>query len=55
MAQSRIKAINRLPMLEEIISDPTLAFQFSDPEPIPTPILQMDEACFSYTKDDGMS
>ena len=38
-----------------IYQDPSLCFHFADPEPLPTPILQLDEACFSYTADDGIS
>ncbi|CAD7961305.1 unnamed protein product [Amoebophrya sp. A120] len=48
MVQSRIKALNRLPLLDEILEDPSLSFMFGEPEPVPTPILQMDEACFQY-------
>ncbi len=35
-------------MLDEIMSDPTLSFQFADPEPLPTPILQLDGVKYSY-------
>ncbi|CAD7961403.1 unnamed protein product [Amoebophrya sp. A25] len=55
MVQSRIKALNRLPNLDEILEDPTLSFNFSEPESLPTPILQMDDACFAYETDDGVS
>lgn len=48
LVQSRIKARDRLPMLETMTSDPSLCFQFYDPEPIPTPILQADGAYFKY-------
>lgn len=53
MVQSRIKALNRLPNLDEILEDPTLSFMFGEPEPLPTPILQMDDACFQYESGDG--
>lgn len=55
MVQSRIKALNRLPLLDEILADPTLCFQFPDPEALPTPILQLDEASFEYGTSDGLT
>jgi len=55
MVQSRIKAINRLPLLDDILSDPTLSFHFEDPEPLPAPMLLMDEANFEYDTSDGIT
>lgn len=55
IAQSRIKAINKLPMLEEVLTDPSLCFDFAEPESLPAPMLQMDEAHFEYEASDGVS
>ena len=54
LVQSRIKALNRLPNLEEILDDPSLCFQFSEPEELPHPMLQIDCADFKYESDDGI-
>ena len=53
MVQSRIKALAKLPMLEELTQDPTLHFQFSEAEPLPTPICQLNEVSFKYPKQQG--
>jgi ATP-binding cassette subfamily F protein 3 len=34
LVQSRLKAINRLGLLEEVVNDPTFAFEFPSPEPL---------------------
>ena len=54
LVQSRIKAIQRLPLLEEIAKDPALVFEFKDPEPLPSPILRLDEIKFAYPPRQGM-
>jgi ATP-binding cassette subfamily F protein 3 len=48
LVQSRIKALNRLPRLEEIAKDPSLVFEFKEPEQLPFPILRLDEISFAY-------
>jgi ATP-binding cassette subfamily F protein 3 len=48
LVQSRIKSLQKLPMLEAIASDPTLQFEFKEPEPIPAPVLKADEVGFKY-------
>ncbi|XP_055388463.1 uncharacterized protein LOC129617043 [Condylostylus longicornis] len=48
LVQSRIKALEKLPNLEAVSQDPALSFKFSVPEELPTPVLQLDEAWFSY-------
>eukprot|EP00398_MALV-I-01_sp_L67-1_P000107 gene107-750_t len=53
MVQSRIKALAKLPMLEELTQDPTLHFQFDNVEPLPTPICQLNEISFKYPKQQG--
>lgn len=46
--QSRIKALEKLPNLEAVTQDPALTFTFGKPEDLPTPILQLDGAWFTY-------
>lgn len=55
MVQSRIKAMNRLPLLDDILNDPSLCFMFGEPEQLPTPMMQLDEATFEYStvSEDG--
>jgi len=48
LVQSRIKMLEKMPMLETMSADPTLQFNFYEPEPLPTPILQSDGAYFQY-------
>jgi ATP-binding cassette subfamily F protein 3 len=55
LVQSRIKALNRLPRLEEITKDPNLVFQFKEPDQLPYPILKLDEVVFKYTPQGGFS
>lgn len=44
MVQSRIKAINRIEVVDEVMNDPTCIFMFPNPEKISPPILRLDEA-----------
>ena len=53
LVQSRIKALQRLPLLEEIVKDPALIFEFKEPEPLPSPILKLDHVTFSYPARSG--
>jgi len=48
MVQSRIKSLEKMEVVEEVLSDPTLTIQFSDPETLTPPILQFQDASFSY-------
>jgi len=50
-AQSRIKAINRIELVDEVMSDPTCVFIFPNPEQISPPILRLDEATCGWSKD----
>jgi ATP-binding cassette subfamily F protein 3 len=55
LVQSRIKALNRLPRLEEITKDPNLVFQFKEPDQLPFPILRLDEISFKYGSQGGFT
>ncbi|EZG56103.1 putative ABC transporter [Gregarina niphandrodes] len=50
LVQSRIKQLQKLPMLESITDDPQLQFKFMTPAELPTPILIMQGVNFSYAK-----
>ena len=49
LVQSRIKAINRMDIIEEVIYDPTCVFIFPNPEKISPPMLRLDEANIGYS------
>ena len=51
LVQSRIKAINRIDLVEEIMQDPTCVFIFPNPEFMSPPILRLDEAKIGWTAD----
>lgn len=50
-AQSRIKKLERMPILEAPESEYVVHFQFPEVEKISPPIVQMTEVSFGYTKD----
>ncbi|OQE21151.1 hypothetical protein PENSTE_c012G10058 [Penicillium steckii] len=50
-AQSRIKKLERMPVLEAPESEYTVHFQFPEVEKLSPPIVQMSDVCFGYTKE----
>ncbi len=48
LVQSRLKAMERMHTLEEIIEDPKWRFQFPEPEPLGRPVLQVVDVGFGY-------
>ncbi|CDJ37008.1 ATP-binding cassette sub-family F member 1, putative [Eimeria tenella] len=50
LVQSRIKALKRLPMLEQVAEDPSLRFKLKEPEPLSPPLLQLVDVTFKYKK-----
>ncbi|KAA8649217.1 putative AAA family ATPase GCN20 [Aspergillus tanneri] len=50
-AQSRIKKLEKMPVLEPPESDYVVHFKFPDVEKLSPPIVQMSEVAFGYTKD----
>ncbi|GIC91303.1 putative AAA family ATPase GCN20 [Aspergillus udagawae] len=50
-AQSRIKKLERMPILEPPESDYVVHFKFPDVEKLSPPIVQMSEVTFGYSKD----
>lgn len=51
MAQSRIKKLERMDFVAEIISDPTVCMSFKEPDQLPPPILQFEDVTFGYSED----
>ena len=51
LVQSRIKAINRIQLVDEVMQDPTCVFMFPNPEKISPPILRLDEAKVGWTPE----
>ncbi|KAJ5907952.1 ABC transporter ATP-binding protein [Penicillium taxi] len=50
-AQSRIKKLERMPVLEAPEAEYVVHFQFPEVEKLSPPIVQMSEVCFGYTKE----
>lgn len=50
-AQSRIKILEKLPILEAPEAEKAVTFKFADPDALSAPILQMDNVKFGYTPD----
>lgn len=50
-AQSRIKKLEKMPVLEAPESEYTVHFQFPEVEKLSPPIVQMTDVTFGYTKD----
>ncbi|PFH36268.1 ATP-binding cassette sub-family F member 1 [Besnoitia besnoiti] len=48
LVQSRIKLLSKLPMLDMVAEDPSLHFNFKEPETCAPPLLQAEEVWFSY-------
>jgi len=47
-AQSRIKALEKMPMIDSVIEDAATTFQFPEPAPLPPPILALDRVAAGY-------
>lgn len=50
-AQSRIKKLEKLPILEPPEEDKTITFRFPDPEKLSPPIIQLKDCSFGYTPE----
>jgi ATP-binding cassette subfamily F protein 3 len=51
LVQSRIKALNKMEIVEEILEDPTVIFVFPTPEKLNPPILRLENVDLGYSKD----
>jgi ATP-binding cassette subfamily F protein 3 len=47
-AQSRIRALEKLPVIESVIEEAATRFQFPEPKPLPPPILSLDHVSVGY-------
>jgi ATP-binding cassette subfamily F protein 3 len=51
MVQSRIKMLERMPVLQPVIREVDVTFAFPKCDVLSNPVLQLDEVCFQYSKD----
>ena len=47
-AQARIKALEKLPVIDSVVEDTPTRFEFPEPEPLPPPMLTMDRVTIGY-------
>ena len=47
-AQSRLKMLEKMPVLDEVAREPDVVFDFPTPEPPPPPLITMDRASVGY-------
>lgn len=48
LVQSRIKAMQKMELVEEVIEDPTCVFIFPSPDKLRPPLLKIEDGYFSY-------
>lgn len=51
LVQSRLKTLEKMERVQEVLDDPSLVLQFPDPDPVPLPHLQFKDVTFGYTPD----
>ena len=51
LAQSKIKQLNKMEIIDEISEDPTCVFIFPNPEKLGPPLLRLNEAVIGYHID----
>jgi len=51
LAQSKIKELAKMEIVEEIIEDPACVFKFPAAEPLDPPLLKIEDGKFGYTSD----
>lgn len=51
MVQSRIKSLQKMDRVDDVITDPTCVFNFPTPEKLGSPMLRLDEATICYNSD----
>lgn len=49
MVQSRIKMVAKMDVVEDVIEDPTIIFNFPNPEKMQSPMMKLDEAIIGYS------
>lgn len=50
LVQSRIKALNKMDIIDQVAEDPTCVFIFPNPEPLNPPLLKLDGVDLGYNK-----
>jgi ATP-binding cassette subfamily F protein 3 len=51
LVQSRIKLLQKMEVIPDVIEDPTLSFSFPQPEALHPPLIQMIDVTFGYTAE----
>jgi ATP-binding cassette subfamily F protein 3 len=51
LVQSRIKLLQKMEVIPDVVEDPTLSFTFPQPEPLHPPLIQVIDVSFGYTKE----
>ncbi|KAM3127970.1 hypothetical protein pb186bvf_019901 [Paramecium bursaria] len=51
LVQSRIKAIQKMDLIDEVIEDPNCVFIFPSPEKLRPPLLKIEEGYFGYSEE----
>lgn len=53
LVQSRIKAINKMELVEEVIEDPSCVFIFPTPDKLRPPLLRIEDGYFGYNPQES--
>jgi len=48
LVQSRLKSLEKMQMVDEVVGDANIVIRFTDPPPLTPPILQFNDASFGY-------
>lgn len=51
MAQCRIKKLEKMVRIEKVSIESSMVFKFPKPEPIPPPIIKIENGVFGYSED----
>jgi len=49
--QSRVKMLQKMEIVEDVLCDPNVVFIFPTPDRISPPMLKLDEAVIGYSED----
>mmetsp|Transcript_4567 Transcript_4567/g.8621 ORF Transcript_4567/g.8621 Transcript_4567/m.8621 type:complete len:732 (-) Transcript_4567:377-2572(-) len=53
LAQSRIKALNKMKLVDEVVDDPEFRFSFPEPASELSKVIEVQSVSFGYPKEDG--
>lgn len=51
LVQSRLKAINKMELIDEVVEDPSCVFIFPTPDKLRPPLLKIEDGSFGYSKE----